>query len=307
MQNNENFSGNTNLFPTTIHEGVQVVDSRLIAEALGLPHSSWFTNIILKHQNKIKAKFGVFHFQNGKPQNGRPERYCYLTEDQAIFVGTLSRNTEQVVDFKALVVASFSQSRRQVQEAKALLESVQGNASPLQEIATLRQEVSFLRQELHQNMQLMANNFAQASIYFSEIQDEIDELKDNSHQNTGEIGKTVLRVDKIEERLDFKADAYVYIMYCPRKQWYKLGSSHDTKGRKKDFATIEPNLQILIEIPMLSRLEAYNFENTLKKRFSLRHKEGEWYLLLPEDIEYLHEVAQSNRIHLLRIAEPKSH
>jgi phage regulator Rha-like protein len=297
MQNNENFAGNANLFPIQLHEGVQVVDSRLIADALGIEHKNLLATI-LEHKTTLQKRFSLPTFQTEavKKVGQRGTKYLkfyLLTEEQAIFVATLSRNTEQVVDFKALVVISFSQARKQIQEARQLLESVQGNISPLQEIATLRQEVHNLRECLVASFHLLEKNFG-------EIDERIEALENKHQDSKGTLDTTVNRVDKIEERLDFKAVACVYVMYCKRRQWHKLGSSYDAKERKDDFSTVERHLKIVIEIPTSSREEAYALENALKKRFVPRHKEGEWYGLLPEDLAYLHELAQSNRLHLLR-------
>jgi phage regulator Rha-like protein len=125
MQNNENFAGTPNeLFPIIEHEGVHVVDSRLIAEALGVNHSDWFRNIILKHQGKITANFGALRFENGALMNKRYRgsntvKFVLLTEDQSIFIATLSRNTEQVIAFKAKLVASFAVLRQDVAKLQA--------------------------------------------------------------------------------------------------------------------------------------------------------------------------------------------
>ena len=109
-------------------------------------------------------------------------------------------------------------------------------------------------------------------------------------------------MDKIEEYLDFKAIACVYVMFCPRKKLYKLGSSHNAQGRKVQFRVVEALLEILYEIPTISRDEAYTLENALKKRFVHGHRGGEWYALEPKDLEYLYEQQQNNRKHLSKMA-----
>jgi phage regulator Rha-like protein len=296
MQNNENFAGNANLFPIQLHEGVHVVDSRLIADALGIDHQNFFATV-RKYENDVKTHFGVCLFETDIPKKGtkggQPQKYALLTENQATFLATLSRNTNEVVAFKAKLILSFAEARKQIQEAHQLLESVQGNISPSKEIAELRQEVHNLRECLVASLQLLEKNFG-------EIDERIEALENKHQDSKGTLDTTVNRVDKIEERLDFKAVACVYVMYCKRRQWHKLGSSYDAKERKDDFSTVERHLKIVIEIPTSSREEAYALENALKKRFVSRHKEGEWYGLLPEDLAYLHELAQSNRLHLLR-------
>lgn len=65
-----------------------VLDSRLIAGELGIEHCA-LRQTIEKYINEIQ-EFGVVAFQMSKPlegsSGGRPERYCYLNEEQATLV-----------------------------------------------------------------------------------------------------------------------------------------------------------------------------------------------------------------------------
>jgi phage anti-repressor protein len=275
-----------------------------------------FLGVNSKFADWIKNRIAKYNFMENKDyisfskilENGGREKEYNLSVSMAKELTMVEHNAKG-----REVRLYFIKCEEKLQDFQALLLEAQTHeiSSLYQKVNSLCQDMNSLREDLEYTKYLINGNFQKAEAYVIDLEERHDKrfekLEENHYNAKSSLDTTVNRVDKIEERLDFKADAYVYVMYCPRRQWYKLGSSHDTKGRKKDFAIIEPNLQILIEIPMISRPEAYNFENTLKRRFSLRHKEGEWYLLLSEDIEYLHEVAQSNRIHLLRIAEPKSH
>lgn len=93
-----------------------VVDSRLIAEELKIEHES-FLKTIESHKSVAEQAFGVFRFEIGKPQGGtkggRPVKYALLTEDQATFLMTLSRNTSEVVQCKVKLVQGFSQAKKQ--------------------------------------------------------------------------------------------------------------------------------------------------------------------------------------------------
>jgi len=97
-----------------------VVDSRLIAIELGVNHSDWFRNVVIKYQQEIEAEFGVFRFENGKPlkasSGGRPERYAFFTEEQATVLMTYSRNTEQVRKCKRKLVKAFTEAKRIIKE-----------------------------------------------------------------------------------------------------------------------------------------------------------------------------------------------
>lgn len=96
------------------YDGQLVVDSRLIAEELGIEHES-FLKTIETYKTVVEDNFGVFRFQIGKPpqgsKGGRPEKYYLLTEDQSTFLMTLSRNTSQVVGCKLKLVKGFAKAK----------------------------------------------------------------------------------------------------------------------------------------------------------------------------------------------------
>jgi phage regulator Rha-like protein len=90
------------------------VDSRLIAERLGIEHRS-FLETLDNYTTQIEQAFGVLRFETAKPQTpqgGRPLRYCLLSEDQSTFVMTLSRNSPEVVRCKLELVTAFSKAKK---------------------------------------------------------------------------------------------------------------------------------------------------------------------------------------------------
>lgn len=99
-------------------------DSRSIAEALGIKPRNLMQTIdryqaeleaIEKAANPENQCYQVM-FETSKPRkssvSGRPERYAMLTENQCYFIGTLSKNTPQVVAFKSRLVVAFAHARR---------------------------------------------------------------------------------------------------------------------------------------------------------------------------------------------------
>ena len=98
--------------------GQLVVDSRLIADELGVEHVS-LRKTVEKYLTELQG-FGVVGFEVEKPlegsQGGRPERYCYLNEDQATFLMTLSRNTPKVVACKQHLVKAFAQAKQIIKD-----------------------------------------------------------------------------------------------------------------------------------------------------------------------------------------------
>lgn len=104
----------TSVFPLISRDGLVFVDSRLIAKSLGIEHDNFY-QMICKHQREIVSNFGGLLFETGVPikPSGNPPKFILLTEDQALFVGTLSRNSEKVIEFKAKLVKTFQSYRNQ--------------------------------------------------------------------------------------------------------------------------------------------------------------------------------------------------
>jgi phage regulator Rha-like protein len=100
---------------STHSDNVLVIDSRLIAQELRIEHEN-FIETVKKYQKQAEQAFGVLRFETGKPTGGslggRPEKYCLLTEEQATFYMTLSRNTPEVVELKIKLVKAFSDAKR---------------------------------------------------------------------------------------------------------------------------------------------------------------------------------------------------
>jgi phage regulator Rha-like protein len=114
-----------NTFPVTTLEGVQVVDSRLIATELGIDHNNFMAN--LKEHQIVVESFGSLLFETEvrkRNVGATTAKFAYLNEDQALFMGTLSKNSPAVVEFKRKLVASFSQARQTLGEASHTAEQI---------------------------------------------------------------------------------------------------------------------------------------------------------------------------------------
>jgi phage regulator Rha-like protein len=102
-------------------DGVLVIDSRLVAEELGLNHSDWAKNVIKKYEPLLEKNFGILRFENGEIKGrGQPEKFAWLLEEQATFLMTLSRNTEQVVQAKINLVKAFMEAKKRLVTEKPL-------------------------------------------------------------------------------------------------------------------------------------------------------------------------------------------
>lgn len=97
-------------------DGELVVDSRLIAERLGIEHES-FMETLRKYQSPVEEAFGSIRFETGSKKGpgakagGKQPIYALLTEDQATLLMTFSRNTSQVVKCKIELVQAFSKAK----------------------------------------------------------------------------------------------------------------------------------------------------------------------------------------------------
>lgn len=105
-----------NLIAITQQSDTLLVDSRLIAKKLGVRHRGWYQNILLKYQNETEQAFGRLHLGGTTIINSfgpvNQLKFTLLTEDQAIFLMTLTRNTPEVVACKAAFVKSVSAAKR---------------------------------------------------------------------------------------------------------------------------------------------------------------------------------------------------
>ena len=99
-------------------QGQLVIDSRIIAEQLGVKHKT-FIETIRNHKDTIEANFGCLAFETAKPlegsPGGRPETFIWLTEVQSTFVMTLSRNSPKVINCKVGLVKAFADQKRRLE------------------------------------------------------------------------------------------------------------------------------------------------------------------------------------------------
>jgi phage regulator Rha-like protein len=100
------------LLPIQSVNDVDVVDSRLIAIELDIQHKNFMTTI-KKYKDEIQNTFGTLAFETEGLQgtSGYSEFY-YLNEDQAMYVMSLSKNTEAVRMCKRKLVKSFSNAKK---------------------------------------------------------------------------------------------------------------------------------------------------------------------------------------------------
>ena len=127
-----------------------VVDSRLVAEELGIDHKVLIRNI-RNHQQTIESAFGQLSFDTATVTNSvgavNSVTFVYLTEEQATFVMTLSRNTPQVIQCKVNLVQAFSEAKKKLNQPQTYLEALKALVESEEEKERLRLERESLEEE----------------------------------------------------------------------------------------------------------------------------------------------------------------
>lgn len=98
-------------------DGKPVVSTLDFCQGLNIEHAS-LIKTIRTYQPQIEKDFGPLRFEidaDYQSITGIERASCiYLTEDQSLFVGSLSRNSERVVEFKSVLVRSFAAARQRL-------------------------------------------------------------------------------------------------------------------------------------------------------------------------------------------------
>lgn len=147
--------------PLEVVKDISLVDSRILAAQLGVKHRSTFA-LIQRYAPEFQA-FDQLRFKNAvgeRIQGGNAERYALLSEDQAVFLLTLSRNSERVVPLKARLVQAFRRARDGVELGKDYLPGYHDLHDEVKRLAEAAQAAGSAAPErvFHMNMNKLVNN-----------------------------------------------------------------------------------------------------------------------------------------------------
>lgn len=92
-----------------------MVSTLVIADGMELNHKA-VIQLVMKYKERFDAK-GTLTFEMAK-SGGRPTRFTWLTEEQTVFICTLMRNSEKVVDFKDQLSSDFMKMKDALLEIK---------------------------------------------------------------------------------------------------------------------------------------------------------------------------------------------
>ena len=132
----------------TERNGILVVDSRLVAEELGIEHHTLLKTID-KYSARLEAKSPLrFEVDVVKRSQGGGSntRYAWLDERQSTLLMTYSRNTQQVLDCKDALVDAFVKAKQlipaqsqEIERLKLELQVAQAQAAAAQSQEPLMQ------------------------------------------------------------------------------------------------------------------------------------------------------------------------
>lgn len=131
---------------TTTDAGEPVICSLALANGLGIAHRALIASI-RKHIKSVE-EFGRVLFRKAplKTSGGvQLATLVDLNENQALFVGSLSENSPQVVSFKVAIVREFDKARKAIDCAQKAIHIPQQNL--INQIAKLEKAVKLLRRD----------------------------------------------------------------------------------------------------------------------------------------------------------------
>ena len=115
-----------------LHQGEPRVSTWELKDGFGFNNDHrYVVRMVEKYKSQFES-FGVIAFERQQPtkkKGGRPIEAFLLNEDQAMFLGTLFRNAERVIEFKQRLVTEFSRQRKILAQSLSL-NSVGFHAEP---------------------------------------------------------------------------------------------------------------------------------------------------------------------------------
>ena len=155
----------------TTQNDTLVVDSRLIADELGIQHKN-LLQTITKYLDRLERKTPVAFKTDvvKRPQGGAYEvSYCFLNEAQATLLMTFSRNSDRVLDCKEHLVDAFTAAKNRSLQNTAITpgsykEALKALVAEIEAKELLEAEKALLETENHQLSEALDELFDYSSI-----------------------------------------------------------------------------------------------------------------------------------------------
>lgn len=147
-------------------ENELVVDSRLIAQELGVTHEATMKTIE-KYATELQG-FGHLRFEIGTVTNSvgarNQVRFAYLNENQSTLLMSLSRNTAQVIALKVRLVAAFSAAKSEIIKPKTALELAKEQVKLLEALELKDKQIAMLQEATERQAEVIDELFDYSSI-----------------------------------------------------------------------------------------------------------------------------------------------
>lgn len=251
-----------------------VVDSRLIAQELEISHANALLRTIRKYQEEIQ-EFGVLVFESQKPiesnQGGRPEVFCYLNEEQATYVMTLSKNTDKVRQCKRNLVQAFSRAKQVIKTVIPAQNS---------RIRELELELAIATQNNQSNQAALASKQLDNTMLQLHGKETVLALRGKEGQIV-ETEKPVLEVIDKRHNIQYKGQTCTQLrQYIERRFGYKFKSGEDIK-RILEKSEKELGISLVAQVPR-SITQSYIPEEHIDKAIEVLKTSKNWQFLLGE-------------------------
>lgn len=139
-----------------------VVSTFEIADGLAQSHTTVF-KLVRKFKTNLESirGFDILNAKTKSKKGGRPVSYCYLNEEQAVFLITLMRNSPKVVSFKMKLTREFFRMRKtlldlaaQQQNAEWLEKRSVGKITRREETDTIKEFIEYATAQGSQNAKM---------------------------------------------------------------------------------------------------------------------------------------------------------
>ncbi len=246
----------------TERNGILVVDSRLVAQELGIEHHTLLKTID-KYSARLEAKsplrFEVDVVKRAQG-GGSNTRYAWLNERQATSLMTYSRNTQQVLDCKDALVDAFVKAKQLIPAQSQEIERLKLEL----ELARAQESTARTQERLMQATNAIANLHGTGMVAL------ILGKPDAILTHTEVIEKTIavdpktgrvlaqsdgLTIGYLTKRLGFKNNEQTW-------QWLNSVQLGKDSGAWSKELTAHPTLKLPRQIlPQIQRLFAYQVGN----------------------------------------------
>ena len=245
----------SDLLPIQSVNNVDVVDSRLIAIELGIQHES-FLKTIRKYQTRLEKR-GHLRFEIETVQNSVGAKneviYYWLNERQCIFLTTLSRNTEQVVELKDKIEESFYQAKKhlfaQQDEIETLklklkvLEAEKDVALAQQKLLDTRHMVVTTCPEVMQQ-KILGYQIVEKPVIEKVVYREDEFIRDNSTLNKTQLCKRYGILTRNGKPDYPRLNKLMATLNLPKDAWREIKNIQPTEEFNKDYLTLLDRLMI---------------------------------------------------------------